>query len=84
MRSQAVASAVPSDVFPTVGAQDVVPLGEEASPHQGQGALLAVKAVVMPLPFLKGDVFCATQACEQRRQHEVKEGRECELVRTST
>lgn len=54
----------PSDVFPTVRAQDVVPLGEEASPHQGQGALLTVEAVVMPLPFFKGDVLRASQATD--------------------
>jgi hypothetical protein len=58
-------SASLSDVFPTVGAQDVVPLCEEASPNQGEGALLAVKAVIVPLSFLKGDVLCASQSANR-------------------
>lgn len=58
-----------SDVFPTVRAQDVVSFCEEASPHQGEGALLAVKTVVVPLSLLKGDVLCATQSCEQTRKN---------------
>lgn len=55
----------PSDVLAAVGTQDVIPLGEEASAHQGQGALLAVEAVVVPLPFLEGDVLCATDSCRR-------------------
>lgn len=58
---RAVASVSPSDVLSTVRTEDVVSLCEEASPHQGQGALLTVKAVVVPLAFLKRDVLCATQ-----------------------
>lgn len=54
----------PSDVLPTVGAEDVVPLCEEASPHQGQGALLTVEAVIVPLAFLKGDVLGATETTD--------------------
>lgn len=61
--SQASAFALPSDVLPTVGAEDVISLREEASSHQGQGALLTVKAVIVPLTFLKGDVLCATETC---------------------
>lgn len=61
--SQAAASALPSDVLPTVGAEDVVSLREEAASHQGQGALLTVKAVVVPLTFLEGDVLRATETC---------------------
>lgn len=53
-----------SDVFPAVRAQDVIPFCEEAAAHQREGALLAVKAVVMPLPFLKGDVLCATKSAD--------------------
>lgn len=53
-----------SDVFPTVRAQDVVSFCEEASPHQGEGALLAVETVVVPLSLLKGDVLCATQSAD--------------------
>lgn len=56
-----VASVPPSDVLSTVRTEDVVSLCEEASPHQGQGALLTVKAVVVPLAFLKRDILCATQ-----------------------
>lgn len=52
---------LPSDVLPTVGAEDVVSLREEAASHQGQGALLTVKAVVVPLTFLEGDVLRATE-----------------------
>lgn len=59
--SQAAVGA--SDVFSAVGAQDVISFCEEASPHQWEGALLTVKTVVMPLPFLKGDVLCATKSC---------------------
>ena len=57
-----------SDVLPAVGAQDVVPLREEASAHERQRALLAVEAVVVPLPFLEGDVLGTTQACGGGRE----------------
>lgn len=53
-----------SDVFPAVRAQDVISFCEEASPHQREGALLTVKTVVMPLPFLKGDVLRATKSAD--------------------
>lgn len=55
-----------SDVLPAVGAQDVVPLGEEAAAHQRQGAPLAVEAVIVPLPLLEGDVLCAAKSCGRR------------------
>lgn len=61
---QAAASVLPSDVLSAVGTEDVIPLSEEASPHQGQGALLTVKAVVVPLTFLKRDVLCATKTAD--------------------
>lgn len=54
-------ATLPSDVLSTVRTEDVISLCEEASPHQGQGALLTVKAVVVPLAFLKRDILCATQ-----------------------
>lgn len=52
---------VPSHVPATVRAQDVIFIGEEASPHQGQAALFAVKAIVVPLTLLKRYVLTATQ-----------------------
>lgn len=51
-----------SDVLPAVGAQDVVPLGEEAAAHQRQRALPAVEAVTVPLPLLEGDVLGASKS----------------------
>lgn len=63
-----------SDVLPAVRAQDVVPLREEASPHQRQRALLAVKAVVVPLPLLEGDVLSAAQSCGRRKTTRVRMG----------
>lgn len=65
-----------SDVLPAVGAQDVIPLREEASPHQRQRALLAVEAVVMPLPLLEGDVLGAAQSCGGRKKTWMKVERE--------
>lgn len=59
-----MASELPSDVLPTVGAEDVISLCEEASPHQGQGALLTVKAVVVPLTFLERDVLRAPETTD--------------------
>lgn len=56
-----VASVPPSDVLSTVRTEDVVSLCKEASAHQGQGTLLTVKAVVVPLAFLKRDILCATE-----------------------
>lgn len=63
-----VASVLPSDVLSTVRTEDVVSLCEEASAHQGQGTLLTVKAVVVPLAFLKRDVLCATETCAQKKR----------------
>lgn len=58
---RAVASVPPSNILSTVRTEDVISLCEEASSHQRQGALLTVKAVVVPLAFLERDVLCATQ-----------------------
>lgn len=44
-----------------VGAQDVVALCEEATAHQGHGALHAGKALAVPLALLKGDVLGSRQ-----------------------
>lgn len=57
---------MPSDVLSTVRAEDVISLCEEAPPHQGQGALLAVKAVIVPLTFLERDVLRAPETCAQK------------------
>lgn len=51
----------PSELFATVGTQDVVLGREEAAAHQGHAAALAVEAVVVPLALLKGDVLAAPQ-----------------------
>lgn len=45
-----------------VGAQDVVPLGEEAPPHQRHRALHTGEALAVPLTLLKGDVLGSSQA----------------------
>lgn len=57
-------AACQSDVFATLGAQDVVTLGEETPAHQGDGALLTVEAVVVPLALFKRDVLTATQTAD--------------------
>lgn len=44
-----------------VGAQDVVALRQEASAHQGHGALHAGEALAVPLALLKGDVLGSRQ-----------------------
>lgn len=62
-----VASVPPSDVLSTVRTEDVISLCKEAPSHQGQGALLTVKAIVVPLAFLERDVLCATQTCAQKK-----------------
>lgn len=64
---RAVASVPPSNILSTVRTEDVISLCEEASSHQRQGALLTVKAVVVPLAFLERDVLCATQTCAQKK-----------------
>lgn len=55
--------AMLSDVFATLGTQDVISLGEETSAHQRHRALLAVETVVVPLAFLKGDVLASSKSC---------------------
>ena len=50
-----------SDIFDALGTQDVVAGRQEAPPHQGHGALLAVEAVVVPLTLLKRDVLAPSQ-----------------------
>lgn len=47
---------------PTVGAQDVVTLGEEAPPHQRHRALHTRETLAVPLALLKGDVLSSSQA----------------------
>lgn len=49
-------------VFAALWAQDVITFGEEPTTDQGHGALLAVKAVVVPLALLKGNVLAASEA----------------------
>lgn len=50
-----------SQVFATVGAQDVVFTCQETSTDQGHAAPFAVEAVVVPLPLLKRDVLAASE-----------------------
>lgn len=50
-----------SDFFATVWTHDVISLRQEATSHQGHGALLAVKAVIVPLALLEGDVLTPTK-----------------------
>lgn len=45
----------------TVGAQDVVVGGQEASADQGHAAAFAVEALIVPLALLKRDVLAATE-----------------------
>lgn len=55
---------VESDVFATLRAQDVVALGQEAATDEGDRALLAVEAVVVPLAFLKANVLTASKTTD--------------------
>lgn len=52
------------DVLAALWAQDVVTFGEEAAPHQGHGALLAVEAVIVPLALLEGNVLAAPETAD--------------------
>lgn len=52
------------DVFAALWAQDVIPLSQEATPHQGHGALLTVEAVVVPLALLEGNVLAPSEAAD--------------------
>lgn len=47
----------------TVGAHDVVALGEEAASHQRHGALDAGETLAVPLALLKRDVLGPSQTC---------------------
>lgn len=47
----------------TVGAQDVVTLGEEATSHQRYGALHAGETLTVPLALLVRDVLGPCQTC---------------------
>lgn len=61
---QADVSLIPQielDVLATLWAQDIITLGEEATPDQGHGALLTVEAVIVPLALLKGNVLAASK-----------------------
>lgn len=53
-----VVSLLPS----TVGAQDVIPLGEESPAHQRHRALHTREAFTMPLPLFERDVLSTCQA----------------------
>lgn len=45
----------------TVGAEDVVVGGQEASADQGHAAAFAVEALIVPLALLKRDVLAAAE-----------------------
>lgn len=51
-----------SEVFATVGAEDVVLARQETSADQRHAALFAVEAVVVPLALLERDVLASTEA----------------------
>lgn len=46
----------------TVGAQDVIPLGEESTAHQRHRALHTRETLAVPLPLFKRDVLSTCQA----------------------
>lgn len=48
-------------VLATLGAQDIVAFSQEAATDQGDGALLTVEAVIVPLALLKGNVLAASE-----------------------
>lgn len=50
-----------SEVFATVGAEDVIFARQETSADQRHAALFAVEAVVVPLALLKRDVLAAPE-----------------------
>lgn len=52
------------DVFSTLRAQDVIAFSEEATSNQGNGALLAVEAIIVPLAFLKRNILASTQTTD--------------------
>lgn len=52
----------------TFAAEDFLILGQEAFPHQGDGALPTVKAFAVPLTFLKADEFGTSETCKGIRE----------------
>lgn len=50
----------------TVGAQNVVPLGEEAASHQWHRALHAGETLAVPLTLLKWDIFGTCQTWKRK------------------
>lgn len=51
-----------SELFATVGTEDILLRCQEPSAHQGHAAAFAVEAVVVPLAVLKRDVLAAPEA----------------------
>lgn len=48
-------------IFSTFRTQNVISLCKKATAHQGDGALLTVKTIAVPLTLLKGYVFCSSK-----------------------
>lgn len=72
------------DVFATLGTHDLIAGRQKAPSHQGDGALLAVEAVVVPLTVFKRDVLAATQTCtsKTRQAQRGRDGERCERGNT--
>lgn len=56
--------STPLHVLAALWAEDVVTLSEETTANQGNGALLTVEAVIVPLALLKGNVLAASEAAD--------------------
>lgn len=50
------------DVLAALWAQDVIAFGQKAAANQGDGALFAVEAVIVPLALLKGYILAASES----------------------
>lgn len=50
------------DVLAALWAQDVIAFSQKATANQGDGALFAVEAVVVPLALLKGNILAASKS----------------------
>lgn len=50
------------DVLAALWAQDVVAFSQKAAANQGDGALFAVEAVIVPLALLKGNILAASKS----------------------
>lgn len=50
------------DVLAALWAQDVIAFGQKAAANQGDGALFAVEAVIVPLALLKGNILAAAKS----------------------